>query len=481
MSPRLRIYLSLVALVAAALLLVYRPPMLDARWGHYLVWTVICLISEMLWLGTLSGEGTASMASAANLATLMLWGQTASMWIVGLSTVLANLFIQKKPWVRAVFNGSQSVITMWAAGAAMIALGGPAAGFEQSAQPAFAGAATPRLVLPFLGMVVGYMVVNRALVAAAVAWSTERSYRRVLREDWFFRERAFDDVALVLLSPLAVISYDAIGYLGVLLFYAPLRIIYESHKRYLELRNAQKLLIQTERMAAKGEMAAEIGHELRNQLVAISGRAQMLLRDAERNVFTNIQRHAQLILEQSKRMETMSKGLMDFSRAELKMERVDFNALVQRTIEIIRPQNRFDRVEWDIRLGSDVPDLRADPGQLQDVLINIFINAADAMGENGGPRKVISVASEYDERARSVRLRVRDSGPGIKPHILPRVFEPHFTTKPDGHGFGLSTSYRVVTNHGGEITAESPADSGALFTVTLPLLGPGGWGQPGSA
>jgi signal transduction histidine kinase len=108
---------------------------------------------------------------------------------------------------------------------------------------------------------------------------------------------------------------------------------FESQKRYVELRNAQNLLIHNERMAAKGEMAAEIGHELRNQLAAISGRAQMILRDGERQVYANLARHAQIILEQSKRMETLSKGLMDFSSAELKIERVDVNALAQRSME----------------------------------------------------------------------------------------------------------------------------------------------------
>jgi signal transduction histidine kinase len=74
-----------------------------------------------------------------------------------------------------------------------------------------------------------------------------------------------------------------------------------------------------------------------------------------------------------------------------------------------------------------------------------------------------------------VRLTISDSGPGIPPALLAKVFEPHFTTKAEGHGFGLYTSYRIVTNHGGQIVAESDAGQGARFTITLPLHGPGGW------
>jgi len=251
---------------------------------------------------------------------------------------------------------------------------------------------------------------------------------------------------------------------------------YESQKRYVELRNAQNLLIHNERMAAKGEMAAEIGHELRNQLAAISGRAQMLLRDSERETFTSVPRHAQIILEQSRRMETLSKGLMDFSSAELRIERLDINGLVQRSMEFVRSQNKFDGVEWDLRLASTVPELRADPGQVQQVLLNLFINAAEAMAEAASSRRIISVTTGLDERAQQVSIVVSDTGPGIPLRHLGKVFEPHFTTKPEGHGFGLSTSYRILANHGGSIAVESPPGQGARFTLKLPLHGPGPWG-----
>ncbi len=476
MSPRLRVYVTLVVLNAIGLLAYFHPADLEQRWAHYVLWTLICFISEMLWLSTLSGEGTASMASTSNLATLILWGPGASIWIVGVSTLLAHLLLQRKPWVRASFNAGQSVITVWVSGAVMSALGGPAAGLRAlDVAIVWNEVTATQMAVAFLGLATTYFLVNRGLVALAVAWSTDRAYVRVLREDWFYRERLLDDLALTLLAPLAVISYEAIGYLGMLLFYTPLRIIYESHKRYLELRKTQNHLIHTERMAAKGEMAAEIGHELRNQLAGISGRAQMLLKDAEREAFASVPRHAQIILDQTRRMESMSKGLMDFSSAELKMERLDLNGLIQRSVEIVRPQNRFDSVEWDLKLYSGMPDMRADPGQIQDVLINLFMNAADAMSENGKHRKRIVVTTEFDERIQQVRLVVTDTGSGIKSTVLPKVFEPHFTTKVDGHGFGLSTSYRIITNHGGQISASSPPGAGATFTITLPQHGPGSW------
>jgi len=477
MSRKLVIYVVSVGLVAALLLGFSVPRGLDVHWGHYLAWILIFVISESMWLSTISGEGTWSLSSSATLAACMLWGRSPAMWIAALGTVLAEFLVLRKPWVRAWFNGGQMAITLWVAGWIFTLLGGPGAGLDTlpTGNVQAGQWAALRLTPAILGLFAGFLLVNRALVAVAVAWSSDRRCLQVLREDWFYAERLFEDGAAFLLAPLMVISYGAIGYLGVLLFYAPLFMIYESGRRYVELQKAQRQIVHTERLVAKGEMAAEVGHELRTQLAAISGHAQMLLKDCEHGVHENVERRGRIIIEQSRRMEVMAKGLVDFSQAELIVERVDLNSLVQRSVEFVRTQKRFDGVEWDLRLAEQVPALRGDPGQLQQVLLNLFVNAADAMRDRLSVRKVIGVTSSTDDRARLVRIVVTDTGPGIPASNLTRVFEPSFTTKPEGHGFGLSTSYRIITNHGGCITAESPPGHGACFTVTLPVNRSVGW------
>jgi signal transduction histidine kinase len=474
MSTRLRIYVAIVTIAAVVLLILGLPSQHSPDWVHYALWALLCTGAELLWLPTMSREATVSMASTVNLATLMLWGQGPAMLAVGASTLLASLLFQKKPWVRAVFNTAQIIITMWVTGAVVVLLGRRPEGLGPLGRLQLDNAHALQLGGIMVIAFIVYATVNRSLVTVAVAWSTDRPFLRALREDWMFRERFNNDLALFFLAPLMVFAYGTVGYLGLVLFYAPLQMTYETYKRYLELRDAQNQMIHQERMAAKGEMAAEIGHELNNQLVAIHGRAQMLSRDAQRGVYDNVERHSQIILEQSERVKTISKGLMDFSNAKIQVERLDLNALVLKSIEFVRPQNRFDQVEWETRLATNVPELRADSGQIQQVLINLFVNAADAMSQNGSRRTII-VSSEYDERKKEVRLRVQDTGGGIDPEVLPRIFEPQFTTKPDGHGFGLSTSYRIVTNHGGKIAAASPPGRGAQFTVTLPQHGPGSW------
>lgn len=474
MSRRLTFYVVATIVGAVVALLTHVPPALAHDWGHYVAWIVICLVSETMWAATISGAGTYSLSSTAGLSAVVLWGPAAGMWVSGLSTLIADLFVMRKPWIRASFNAGQIALTAWMAGLVFTLLGGRAALPLGSAGTMLERSAATALVLPFVALVLTYFAINRAMVTRAVSWSSsDRSWLRVLREDWLYLARLEVDAASFLLVPLMVISYTAIGYPGVLLFYAPLFMLFQSDMRYIELKKAEEQNLRNARFAAKGELAAGIGHELNNQLVAIMARAQMLLKDAEREKFDNAPRHAQIILEQSKRMGVLAKGLMDYTRNQVNLEPLDVNALLMNTIEFVKGDNRFRSVDWEVELDPELPELRGDVGQIQGVFINLFVNAADAMGAQESGR-AIRVITHHDAATRSARVEVSDSGPGIQPEHLPRMFEFMFTTKPDGHGFGLSTAHRTIENHGGRITVDSPAGSGARFLISLPLRGPGG-------
>ena len=474
MSPRLRLYVIATVVVALALLATHIPPAAAHDWGHYVAWTVICLVSETMWSATLSGSATWSLSATAGLSCLVLWGTGAGMWIMAISTLLGDLFVQRKDGVRASFNAGQITVVAWLAGAVFDALGGRQALRVQEGGAILDRTGATSLVLPFVGLVIAYFILNRAMVTLAVAWSGERGWWKVLREDWLYVARLEVDAASFLLVPLMIISYIAVGYPGVLLFYAPLFMIFQSDRRYAELKKAEEQNLRNARFAAKGELAAGIGHELNNQLVAISARAQMLLKDSQSQKFDNAPRHAQIILDQSKRMGVLSKGLMDYTRNQVNVEPMDLNALLQSTIEFVKSDRRFRDVEWEVDLDAALPQMRADVGQIQGVFINLFVNAADAMAAQES-RKAIAVSTRLDERSRAAQVYVKDSGPGIRAEHLPRMFEFMFTTKPDGHGFGLSTSHRTVENHGGKITVDSKVGDGARFSVVLPLQGPGGW------
>jgi len=474
MSPRLKAYVTATVVAAVAVLAIGWPHAFTRDWGHYVAWVVICLVSETLWNNTISGGATISLSATVGLSSTVLWGAGAGLWISAFSTFIADLFVLRKPLVRVAFNSAQVALATAVGAIVFQLLGG------RVALPVAAGGAVldrahaTSLMLPFAGLVVGYFIVNRAMVALAVAWSAGRGFRQVLMEDWFYMARIEVDAASFLLTPLMVISFTTVGYPGVLLFYAPLFMLFQSDRRYLELKRAEEVNLRNARFAAKGELAAGIGHELNNQLVAISARAQMLLKDAEKQTFENAPRHAQIIFDQSKRMGVLAKGLMDYTRSKVNVEPMDLNGMLTSTIDFVKSDKRFRGVEWEVQLDPELPQIRADAGQIQGVFINLFVNAADAMGAQDS-RKSISVRTRLDPRTHLAEIEVQDTGPGIKREHLGRMFEFMFTTKPDGHGFGLSTSHRTIENHGGRITVESEPGHGAVFHIALPLSGPGSW------
>lgn len=470
MSQRLAVFVTVIC-VAAAVVWVLNPPAPDPSYLlHYALWTLICILAGALWLPTVSGEATDSMASAADFAVLMLWGLVPALYIVPLSTVVQNLY-QRRPWVRVLYNSMAMVLVTAAAGWTFQLLGGPADGlwgsFTRGGYHEWRQGLG--LIVPFVGLAVSYRAVNIVLTAIPVAWSTERRLAQVLRQDFLYGEQLLSDLALIFMSPLMVVSYLSLHYVGVLLFYAPLLVIRDSHRRYVELRRTQDALVHSERMAAKGEMAAEIGHELSNYLAAISGRAQILLLEATQSENEKLERNARIIYEQAANMAILTRGLMDFSYKEIKIQRVDLADLIRRTVEFVRPQNKFDGVEFELDQAEELPAIAADPGQIQQVFLNLFNNAADAMSEKGSPRRRIKVVTRRRESPESLEVMVSDTGPGMGHDVLRRIFEPAFTTKPSGHGFGLSTSYRIVSLHGGTITADSELGRGATFRVVLPV------------
>ncbi|MEO6463216.1 MAG: ATP-binding protein [Candidatus Eisenbacteria bacterium] len=477
MSRRLVLFVGSVVALAIVLLALHPLDWSRTLLVHWLAWVAITVVAESLWLPTITGEGTDSMASAANFATAVLWGVVPAIWIVALSTAIADLVIRRRPPIRILFNTAAMILVMAAAGWTFVLLGGPAEGIWSRIQlaPRLEVREMSGLLIPLLGLGLVYRGLNIGLVAVASGWGSERRIRLVLREDFLYAEQLISDLALLFLSPLMVVSYAMLSWAGIILFYVPLLVIRDSHRRYVELKKAQDQLIHTERMAAKGEIAAEIGHEISNYLAAISARAQMLTLELGKAEPEKVARHARIIMEQASNMAILTKGLMDFSHKQMKIVRVDVNDLLRRTVDFVQPQNKFDQVEFDLQLNDSLPPITADPGQLQQVFINLFQNAAEAMSEKAISQKRIVVSTGWQEPNEIVLVKVADNGPGMSRAVAAKIFDPTFTTKPTGHGFGLATCYRIAVAHRGRIWVDSEAGRGAVFSMTLPVGGQAGW------
>jgi two-component system, NtrC family, sensor kinase len=237
--------------------------------------------------------------------------------------------------------------------------------------------------------------------------------------------------------------------------------------RERELKASQAALIQSEKMAAFGQLGAGIAHEIKNPLAGIIGLAQLLLRKAEKDgpFYENLA----MIEKEARRSKTITENLLRFARQE-KMEftRIDLNAVAMDSAAIVDHQLGINQVRLNKELAPHLPQIVGNANQLQQVLMNLMINAQQAM--EGSPGSVTLSTRLLD--AEKIELRVTDTGPGIPPDIQTKIFEPFFTTKPAGKGtgLGLSVSYGIIKDHRGDIRVESTVGKGTAFIITLPAV-----------
>ena len=236
----------------------------------------------------------------------------------------------------------------------------------------------------------------------------------------------------------------------------------------------EKYVILSEKLVARGEMAASIGHELNNYLTIIANNAELLAMNIEKNKADKARHNSKQIAENIAKMKRFTDGLMDFSKLETEVISYDINLLIEDLLFSIKSQKRFKNIMFAINLSSDIPQVHIDVGQIQQVLMNLMNNAADAtlermeISDEGDFTKKISIRSDFNPGEDSVTVTVSDNGSGISEEGLGKLFQPHFTTKKTGHGLGLANCKKIIDNHQGEITVTSELDNGTTFTLTLP-------------
>ncbi len=239
-------------------------------------------------------------------------------------------------------------------------------------------------------------------------------------------------------------------------------------------RALQRQLLQSTKLAAVGKLAAGVAHEINNPLTGVLAYAEDLLEDAA----PDDPRRAdyQVIVRETLRCREIVRGLLDFARQEEpRLEPVDLNEVARRTLSLVERLPRFHDIRMQRRLKREPLPVTADSRQLQQVLLNLIINASDAAGGRGR----IVVASGRRRGDGRCWLGVRDSGPGVAAELRERIFEPFFSTKATA-GLGLSVSWGIVERHGGVIEVDDAPDGGAEFRVILPPAGPDAAGPPGA-
>lgn len=243
----------------------------------------------------------------------------------------------------------------------------------------------------------------------------------------------------------------------------------EVQKKTAEIVKAQEQLINAEKLASLGRMAAGVAHELNSPLTGIVTFAHLM---AKRIPPENAQdaEDLKVIIDQAERCSKIVRGLLGFSRKTASEKTyVDMNTLIENTLSMVRNQAKFYNIAFDVRLDKSIPEVNADPNQIQQVFLNLLINAADAMEEKG--KITISSRIVQEGTDRFVEIEFTDTGPGIPENIRSKVFEPFFTTKPAGKGtgLGLAVSYGIIKKHEGQIFVKSEHGHGASFFIRLPV------------
>jgi two-component system NtrC family sensor kinase len=264
---------------------------------------------------------------------------------------------------------------------------------------------------------------------------------------------------------------DPPGENGAIRVEALIRDVSERKKLDDEKRDIYHQLLQAEKMAALGQTISGVAHELNNPLATILSWAERL--SQRKTLDQPVRRGLETILGESERAARIVRNLLTFARKrQTTRAMVDVNQVVRETLALRSYEQRVTNIRVIDALAAGLPQVFADGHQVQQVLLNLVINAEQAMLQAHG-RGIIVVRTWHDAEQECVILEINDDGPGIPDDLQPKIFDPFFTTKEvgKGTGLGLTVAYAIVQEHGGRIRLESRPESGASFYVELPVTG----------
>jgi signal transduction histidine kinase len=241
----------------------------------------------------------------------------------------------------------------------------------------------------------------------------------------------------------------------------------------IELEQSREHLLQSEKLAQIGKLAAGVAHSIRNPLTSVKMRLFTLERTL--SLSTAQKEDFEVISEEIRHIDTIVGNFLEFSRPpKLKIQKASPSEVVDMAVQLLR--HRIDSYGVTLELMRDrkLPEVDCDPEQLKEVLVNLIVNACEAMGD-GGRILITEEEGTTDPMGRVVVIRVSDSGPGIPEVIREKIFEPFYTTKQEGTGLGLSIAAHIIQEHKGCLSVKCRARKGAVFTITLPCQEEGAW------
>ena len=237
--------------------------------------------------------------------------------------------------------------------------------------------------------------------------------------------------------------------------------------RYEELKDFQSRLVHSNKFSAIEQLATGIAHEIHNPLTIISGKAQMLLLNRDKNFLTaKAEEDLKMIVQQTTRAAEITRKLLVFSKSSPEQKvTLNFREIIEDTFELISYQTSIDHIRIVKEISTNLPVVKGHVEEFREIFLNLFLNAVQSVERDG----LIKVSVDYSERDFSVDIKVEDSGCGIRKEHLSSVFDPFFTTKQNSLGLGLFVTQRIVQKNNGYVTIESEAEKGTQVTISLPI------------
>lgn len=272
-------------------------------------------------------------------------------------------------------------------------------------------------------------------------------------------------------------------FVGCVLLFIIFRLLFENRRLHQEnlqathkleaaiheLKAAQIRLMESGKTSALAALSAGILHQISQPITAIHGFVRFMKKEMKPDdVFY---KPVSIMEEQSTYMREMLENLMELVRhRKIQKDAVDVNVVITKALNLLSDELRIRRIGWDLNLDQHIPQVFADAVHLQQVFMNLAVNAMEALIEKpAGEIRVLEISTQWDILKEQAVISFKDNGEGIAPDVQARIFDPFFSTKEKGSGIGLALCYDLINEHGGQIKVESNHE-GTIFTIYLPCL-----------
>ena len=434
-----------------------------------LFWAFAVILSESL-VVYLPLTGCLSIGTAIDIPIILMFGPTLAAVYGILGALSSSLVIRKVPFYRLFFNVALFILTM-----------GISSWVYQGLAQGINFVEAPQLIAVFLLTILVYFGLNSGLLSVVIALSEDLSPRTVWMKNHSWTIGYL--FVLAAIGYLMVMVNYALGKWAIVVLLLPVLLTRKVYGQYMDLKKMQDQLIQSERLAAVGQMAAGISHEIDNPISVIMGYSDYLLKKTPSSD-SRIE-DIKVIRKEAERCKATTREFLDFSKPKVQVETISINLAIRNAISLLRHERVSRSIKIIFEEDHTLPDIKGDLKKLEQVFVNIMLNAFQAMPTGGSLRISTSVAENPHRHEKAffsriwsneskddvVKVEFEDTGCGITKENLKRVFTPFFTTRSQegGRGLGLFVSHQIIQEHGGSFEIKSDSGRGTSVAVTLPF------------